>query len=272
MEWMCAECGEPHPKNSPPCKNCGAMQFEKTVVRIDPDEDAKPSGIEWQCTECGRTHPKNSPPCSRCGNMHLEAIELGSSFDEAEITAGLGLFDVAKYAGALVVVGILVFAFVNAGLLTGSSPPTVENVPGDANYSSGLDLSTVEYQIYENVNDERSSEGVETLSLAPDTTEIADYYNKRMVKSGERPADGVSEEFGSCSNRKLVYNLLQYDSGDRRPIDAYGSEDELAGALSSSWLKDSGTRPVLLDDSASSMGIDVHVTEDGTVYATVVYC
>jgi uncharacterized protein YkwD len=278
MEWMCAECGKPHPKNSPPCNNCGAMQFEKTVVRQRSGEtDVNPTSVEWECTECGRSHPKNSPPCSRCGNMQLESVERNQPLDSGEISAGIGLSDVMKFAGALVVVGVLIFGMFNAGVLSQSQAPTVENVPGDANYSSGLDLSTVEYQIYDDINEERSSEGYETLPLEPKTADIAEYYNKKMVKKSEYPLEKSSKEvfdqFGSCSEPNLASNRLAYDSTtDKRAIDRYANEKELARALSSSWLSDSGTRPILLDDGVSSIGIDVHVAEDGSIYATVTFC
>ncbi|WP_135826305.1 CAP domain-containing protein [Halorussus ruber] len=274
MEWMCAECGAPHPKNNPPCKNCGAMQFEKTVVRQRPEDD--PVSVEWECTECGRTHPKNSPPCSRCGNMQLESVEA-NQFDEDELSGGLGLFDVAKFVGALAIVALVLFAAFSTGILDQTQPPTVENVPGEANESSGLDLSTVEYHVYERLNGERSAEAVETLSLKPDVTTIADYYTKSMVKRGEYPLDESSKEiferFGSCADPSLTYNRIGYETvSEERAIEHYTSETELANALADSWLQDSGTRPILLDRTSSSVGIDVHVAENGDIYATVAFC
>lgn len=273
MEWMCAECGAPHPKNNPPCRNCGAMQFEKTTVRVDPgDEQSNHTSIEWECTECGRTTPKNNPPCSRCGNMNLEAIELGSSFDESETTASVGIRDAGKFVGAIAVVAVLAFVLVNSGVLNQTSgTPTVESIPGDANRSSGLNLDTVEYQIYDAINGKRSSEGLRELSLEPSTADVADYYNKRMVKRDESPVS-VSSEFESCPNPELVHNQIEYDFPERRAIAAYNTESELSDVLSSSWLGDSDTRAVLLDGSASSMGVDVHVNETGAIYATVAYC
>lgn len=294
MEWMCAECGRPHPKNSPPCKNCGAMQFEKTTVQIDSDEEEAsttgwtervrprkasttgqgPSSIEWQCTECGRTQPKNSPPCSRCGNMHLEAVEVGETYDE-EPTSGVSLLGVAKYAVAIVAVVLLVLALANAGLLTDSPAPTVENVPGDANRSSGLDLTVVESHVAERINEERASEGVGTLSLEPETSNIARYYNQLMVKRSEYPldrsSDDVREEFRSCSNPANVYNQLGFESSDRRAIESYRSEAELSKAITIGWFTDADLRAIVLGDG-SSLGVDVHVAPDGTVYATVSVC
>lgn len=274
MKWMCAECGAPHPRDDPPCENCGAMRFEKTVVRQRPDDD--PASVEWECTECGRTHPKNSPPCSRCGNMQLESVEA-NQFDEDELSGGLGFFDVAKFVGALAVVAVLLFATANIGILGQTQAPTVENVPGEANESNGLDLGTVEYHVYERINEERSSESVGTLSLEPKVTEIADYYTKSMVKRGEYPLDESSEEifeqFGSCSDPLLTYNRIGYETAsDARAIEHYSSETELADALADSWLQDSGTRPILLDSEPSSVGIDVHVAENGDIYATVAFC
>lgn len=209
--------------------------------------------------------------------MQFESVEFDQSLDSGETFAGISLFDVVKFAGALVVVVVLLFGAINSGVLNQSETPTVENVPGDANYSSNLDLSTVEYQIYNNINEERSSEGYERLSLEPETTDMAEYYNKMMVKRGEYPLEESSaeifEQFHSCSGHELVYNRVAYDSAtDESAIDHYATENELARVFSSSWLGDSGTRPILLTDTASTIGIDVHVAEDGSIYATVTVC
>lgn len=276
MEWMCAECSKPHAKNSPPCNNCGAMQFEKTVVRKRPDDDdANPSNLRWECPECGRTHPKNSPPCSRCGNMQLEGVEVGESLDSGETEAGIGLLDVAKFVGAIAVVAVLLLGAVNAGILSQNQSPTVENVPGDANYSSGLDLQTVGFEIYEDINEKRVAEGREPISLEPATTEIAEYHNRLMVKRGEYPLQSpndVSGQFDSCSDWTLAFNRIQYENDQKRAIDAYRDEGELAEALSSSWFGETETRPTFLDERVSNVGVDVHVAEGGAVYATVAFC
>lgn len=57
MEWRCANCGEPHQRNSPPCHECGHMRFERAVVRL-----------EWECDECGELATTDVEPCERCGN------------------------------------------------------------------------------------------------------------------------------------------------------------------------------------------------------------
>lgn len=273
---MCAECGAPHPKNNPPCTNCGAMQFEKTVVRQQPEDEADPASVEWRCTECSRTHPKNSPPCSRCGNMRLESVEA-TQFDEDETSGGLGALDVAKFAGALAVVALLALATINTGVLSQNQAPTVENVPGDANESSGLDLSAVEYEVYEDVNEARSSEGVESLSLEPSTTGIADHYNKLMVKRSEYPLDTsateVFDKFGSCPNSNIAISRFGYESEtEDRAIDYYDDETQLADTLVKDWLRDSGYESRLLDRGPTSVGVDVHIAENGDIYATVTFC
>jgi uncharacterized protein YkwD len=255
------------------------MQFEKTTVQKQPEDEFDPDGIEWMCPECGRTHPKNSPPCSRCGNMQLESVKA-NQFDEDETSGGLGLFDVAKFVGALAVVAVLVFAATNAGILGQTQTsiaeepnPTVENVPGEANESSDLDLSTVEYRIYENINEARS----DTLSLEPDTARIAEYYNKLMVKRGQYPLDTsttkVFDKFGSCPNPNIAIYKLSYESEtEHRAIDYYDNETHLAETLTDSWLQHSEYRGRLLDEDSTDLGVDVHVAENGDTYATVTFC
>ena len=41
-EWRCTNCGNAAPKNTPPCRRCGAMSFEQTEVRAsDFDEETR---------------------------------------------------------------------------------------------------------------------------------------------------------------------------------------------------------------------------------------
>lgn len=274
MEWMCAECGALHQKNNPPCKECGAMQFEKTVVRRKPEDDnVDPANVEWECPECGRRHPKNNPPCSKCGNMQLDSVEVDHSTDEP-VSAGFSTHDMLKAVGLITVVAVLIFGVLNTGVLNQSSP-TVNNVPGEANESSGLDLRTVEYNIYENINEERSIEGIGTLSVKSKPTEMAKYYNKLMVKRGQYPLNKSSKDvFKSFScHPTLAYNRIGYESAtNERAIGYYSTEEELAREISRSWLSSSDTRPILLDEESSSMGVDVHVAPNGDVYVTVVLC
>jgi len=108
MRWMCAECGKPHPRNDPPCDNCGAVRFEQTVTReLDPSEYAN---VDWRCTNCGRHHVKNSPPCSRCGGMRFEPIEL-DDLDPGDVSAGYTWFDLGRYVAVILLVLVLVGFF-----------------------------------------------------------------------------------------------------------------------------------------------------------------
>lgn len=63
MDWRCTNCGSSHPRNNPPCSECGGVDFERGVVRL-----------EWKCTDC--SEPVESPhePCPHCGGTEFERL------------------------------------------------------------------------------------------------------------------------------------------------------------------------------------------------------
>lgn len=42
-EWQCTECGTGHPRNTPPCRRCGNMQFERVAVESGDVSDYVPT-------------------------------------------------------------------------------------------------------------------------------------------------------------------------------------------------------------------------------------
>lgn len=63
MDWRCTNCGTTHPRNNPPCHECGGMEYDQMVVRL-----------EWECDSCGE--PTDSPhePCPNCGGEEFSCI------------------------------------------------------------------------------------------------------------------------------------------------------------------------------------------------------
>lgn len=75
MPWICANCGESHEENDPPCRKCAHEQFAKLdESQRGPQRLESGETVLYQCSECGRMHQRNSPPCNKCGNMTLQAI------------------------------------------------------------------------------------------------------------------------------------------------------------------------------------------------------
>lgn len=63
MDWRCTNCGTTHPRNNPPCHECGGMEYDQIVVRL-----------EWECDSCGE--PVHSPheTCRNCGADEFSRI------------------------------------------------------------------------------------------------------------------------------------------------------------------------------------------------------
>lgn len=75
MTWICANCGEKHEDNDPPCKNCAHEQFAQLDQKDVPEQIESTGTVEWRCKECGTRHVNNNPPCKNCNNMHFELVE-----------------------------------------------------------------------------------------------------------------------------------------------------------------------------------------------------
>ena len=185
MKWRCPQCGKPHAKNDPPCDNCGHHKFEQAVVpTASADEDHEQ--FVWACTECGRHHQRNNPPCSRCGNAKFEKKPL--DYDEFDPGSTASYFDLvgrlevgaAIVIVALVTVGVLGYlGVVNVPGLTPQEPPTVENVPGDADVVGDLSLADVEQQVMADLEEG----GVESVERTGTLDDLATYLNRGTVKS-----------------------------------------------------------------------------------------
>lgn len=63
MDWRCTNCGTTHPRNNPPCNECGGMEFEQIVVRL-----------EWECTGCNEPVESPHEPCPHCGGTEFDRL------------------------------------------------------------------------------------------------------------------------------------------------------------------------------------------------------
>jgi len=282
--WACTACGREHPRNNPPCSRCGNMALEQREQSVDDltrdpaetepgsaGESGDVGGAEttlvWACTECGRTHPRNNPPCSRCGHMQLERRE--QRFDDAELGGGgwrdaLELKYVAGFLGAFALLGVIAAGSAGIVDVPGLGPPTVDDVPGDAEESGGFSLATVEAE-YVAALDARTSG--EELRRGDSLQSAASYYNQRRVKAeyadGEPPdIEAVLDEFDlDCSGGVIGFYDPVLGS-----LSSYDSEAELAESLADRVSMQG------LDGEFEAVGIDVHVAPDGAVYVTHLSC
>ncbi|WP_161973140.1 hypothetical protein [Halostella litorea] len=276
MEWRCEWCGKPHEENDPPCDECGHGSFEEAVVQV-PETDDPDSMLVWVCEECGRNHPKNSPPCSRCGHMQLR--KEVQEFDESELEGGSYL-DVGKEYIAAGIALVAVVALVAAGVIPvpGLGGPDIDDVPGQAESADGFDLTAVESGIADGINERRAGADADELRTGGDLDAVAERYNKLRVgqRYGDYEAERLSESYGEvgyeCAREPAVESGVIPVRNDRRPLDTYGNESDLASAVVADFAMRSGEGSGLFDAEREAVGVDVHVAPDGAVYVTATAC
>lgn len=225
------------------------------------DGEGESEPFEWECQQCGKTTPKNDTPCSRCGAIEYEKVPLHRDED---LAATESLIPTSRraligYGGAVALVAI------GGGytILSGTTPPSIENVPGHAQSASGIEFAVAEAAVRETVNNQRDD------PLQHDSTvdDAATYYTKSLVKGGTSSEDltNALEKFG-LSEWYAARNRFTWSGG--RAIDYYDSASALGQDLAESWLNDEAIRPNLLDSAYTRTGVDIHVAENGDIYIT----
>ncbi|MFC4245709.1 hypothetical protein ACFOZ7_01610 [Natribaculum luteum] len=277
MKWRCTWCGKPHETNDPPCDNCGHGSFERAVVR-EPDLETVDTGpaYVWTCTDCGRDHVKNSPPCSRCGNPTLEKREQDYADVERDLETPSWLEVAKPYAPIIavlaVVIGLFATGVVPLSMLPGIGTPTPPDAPGDGEVAAGLDLETVETEIYDRLEDERQTEDAPTRAYDEGLAAFAEYRNRQIVVAHveDREPDDLPElsDFGTSCSGDVAIGSSQVVAD--APA-AYENESELAAAVASGLLENRAYRAEALADRDAE-AVDVHVGPDDEVFVTYVAC
>ena len=115
MVYRCARCGKPHPRDEPPCTDCGHETFkeydDETTGTVDTG-----GNLVWQCQDCGREHVKHSPPCSRCGSQNLTKVEPDYAALERDLEQRTEWAAIAKpylpVMGAIAVAGLVLLVLI----------------------------------------------------------------------------------------------------------------------------------------------------------------
>ena len=269
MKWRCPQCGKPHEKNDPPCDNCGHHKFERAVVPTA-SADADHEQFVWACTECGRHHQRNNPPCSRCGNAAFEKQPL--EYDDFVPDETPSYFELAGrlevgaalVVVALVAVGVLGYlGVINVPGLTPQGPPTVEDVPGDADTVGNLSLVEVETTVFAELNVDRTPR----IERSGGFDSMATYINQRLVKNA------YTDEDRDISREQIRRFDLQC-SGQVRAQQAQTATAVAEDAEPETIVREllpqfSFTEPA---ESIERVGIDAHAGPDDRVFVTVAYC
>ncbi|WP_324662865.1 hypothetical protein [Haloarcula sediminis] len=278
MEWRCEWCEKPHEENDPPCDNCGHGSFEKAVQQVN--HEVVPGGTVWVCQDCGRSHQRNSPPCKRCGGADLQLREGPPETDPLD-EIGTGWRDVlepkyvAGYAVVAVLLGVLLLSAVGVVSLPTvggpSGPPPVPDAPGSADSAGGLSLAGVEDAYVAGLNERRENEDAGALVRNATSDEAAAYYNKATVAAlageGERPDQEAITRFGlPCdSPTRVSYRVAPERTG--QPVSDFENESQLATALVDSYVERGNAF-----ERGDTVGVDIHVAPDDTVFVTYVVC
>jgi len=278
MEWRCEWCEKPHEENDPPCDNCGHGSFEKAVTQVN--HEVVPGGTVWVCQDCGRSHQRHSPPCKRCGGADLQLREGPPETDPLD-EIGTGWRDViepkyvAGYAAVAVLLSVLLLSVVGVISLPTlggpSGPPPVPDAPGSADSVAGLSLAEVEDAYITELNERRENEGASVLARNATGDEAAAYYNKATVAAAAGEGDGPDSEafgrFGLPCDRPSVVSYRVAPERAGQPTDEFENETALATALVDSYVE----RGNAFRDG-DTVGVDVHVATDDTVFVTYVVC
>jgi hypothetical protein len=256
---------------------------------MGPDSTGDGTQLVWACTECGREHQKHSPPCSRCGNASLEQREPDySDLDDMDDTGWLAILD-GKYAVGFAVVGVfaLVLGLGVAGVVdlpVVGGPPSPPEVPGENETVRGVSLVAVEDAFVAELNAQRESVGTGTVERGPTVDAMATYFNKRVVESDHGDADSptISEldpfepNCAGPGDTTVVHNRFPYVGGlvdataDGR-WDAEATGTGLVGGREATGGESFGSL-IRNDRGVSTIGVDIHVGPEETIYVTAVYC
>jgi hypothetical protein len=280
MEWRCEWCEKPHEENDPPCDNCGHGSFERAVEQVN--HEVVPGGTVWICQDCGRSHQRNSPPCKRCGSADLQLREGPPETDPVD-EIGTSWADVIEakyvvgYVAAAALLGVLLLSVVGVISLPTvggpEAPPPVPDAPGNADTVGELSIAAVEERYVEELNERRESEGATALTRTATSDEAASYYNKATVAAVAGDGEGPNREaFGrfdlSCDRPSVVsYRVAPDRTG--QSVSEFENESALAMALVDSYVE---RGEPFRSAETGTVGVDIHVAPDDTVFVTYVVC
>lgn len=262
-----------------------------------------------QCPNCNRDRYRKSGDwilrCHRCGwVVGLPALRwLIHSVPSVQLRRSIGLLRIAVIvvAVALIVGPITVTpaTFANGSndiveeLQTVDLPEPDDGVSDDS--SDAFDEEAVRERFVASLNDERRARGLQSLSLRPELTEmgeehadtmarydyighewpdgttIQDRYQRRgLLPECRLPLEDSNSYYPGAENAAGAHVDQTFVSGDQ----SYHvtNEDQLAQALVDLWMNSPPHRKAMLVYSADEMGLGIHITDQGEVYAAMELC
>jgi len=164
--------------------------------------------------------------------------------------------------------------------VAGNVETTTPTTPADA--GTNIDPKTLEWEIHKQVNDIRTTSGLDRLKMLPDLRTAARRHSRDMASNGfvgHEGSDGSTfEDRYAAVNFRCGVEAEQpgeYLKGAENV--AYRSttttnETRIAERIVGQWMNSEGHRENILMDPWYREGIGVAVTSTGEVYATQNFC
>ncbi len=161
-----------------------------------------------------------------------------------------------------------------------------------------IDISSLETEIHNLINEERSNYGLRALSFDNKLSDIAREHSRDMAVNnffehynleGQDPTDRANsagyrcyKDYGSYYTEGIAENIFQnnlYDSVSYGVaivvpyyIHDWNTQQEIAESTVSGWMGSPGHRQNILDFSYDKEGIGVAISSDDKVYITQDFC
>jgi len=157
-----------------------------------------------------------------------------------------------------------------------------------------INITELEKEIHNLVNNERQSYGLSTLQLDSKLSDIARVHSVDMSLNGylshinlkgqdptaRATSAGYScfKSYGSYYTNGIAENIFQnnlYDSVtyvNGIPIYSWNSQEELASSTVSGWMSSSGHRQNILTATYDREGIGIAISSDNKIYITQDFC
>lgn len=262
-----------------------------------------------QCPNCNRDRYRKSGDwilrCHRCGwVVGLPAVRwLIHSVPSVQLRRSMGMLRIAVIVVAVVlIVGPITVTpatFANGSDdvvadLQNADPPVAGDGESDDS-ADEFDEAAVRERFVAYLNDERRARGLQSLSLRPELTAMGEehadnmarhdyighqwpdgttiqdrYENRGLLPECRLPIQGSDRFYPGAENAAGAHVDQTFVSGN----ETYHvtNEDELAQALVDIWMNSPPHRKAMLVYSADEMGLGIHITDQGKVYAALELC
>lgn len=168
------------------------------------------------------------------------------------------------------------------------------NIKADYPLKPTIDISSLESEIHDLINQERQNNGLKTLSFDSKLSDIARAHSQDMATNnyfehenlrGQDPTDRANmvgyrchKDYGSYYTDGIAENIFQnnlYDSVtyvNLVPFHEWNTQSEIAQSTVQGWMNSPGHRKNILTSDYDKEGIGVAISNDDKVYITEDFC